>query len=108
MPAKFNVELSLPGSPDDAQQRAVTALKQPAHRIGLKLRKKEAGRLTYRPHYVFPAVIMLSRYIAGEGMTATFTADNGGTRVILEGKIPSGKKPLADQKELWTEALNAS
>ncbi len=55
----FNVELSMREAPAEAQARAATALTEPARAIGLRLTKRGAGELGYRPRVQFPFLIML-------------------------------------------------
>ena len=72
MAAAFNVDLSMREPPAEAQARAVTALKDPAHAVGLRLTKRGPGELSYRPRVQFPFVIMLWHNLNRERMTVTF------------------------------------
>jgi hypothetical protein len=109
MAAAFNVELSMREAPAEAQARAATALTDPARVIGLRLTKRGAGELSYKPRVQFPFLIMLWHNINGERMTVRFKpASTGGTRVTLSGAVARGNHAVASDAEHWSEALGAS
>lgn len=109
MASPFSIEFSMSEDPAEAQARAVTALVEPARVLGLRLTKRGAGELQYRPRVQFPFVIMLWHNLNGEKMTAKFEPrDSGGTRVTIRGAVARGKHPLAVDPEHWTESLGAS
>jgi hypothetical protein len=84
----------------------VNALTGPARTVGLRLRRREPGKLSYRPRVQFPFVLMLSHYLNGERMTVSFTpADDGGTRVTIAGHVARSRHPLAADPEHWSEGL---
>jgi hypothetical protein len=106
MASPFNVELSMPEPPAEAQARAASALDEPAKLIGLRLTKRGAGELHYKPRVQFPFLLMLWHNINGENMTVRFEpGEGGGTRVTLDGAVARDKHPLAAESEHWTEAL---
>jgi hypothetical protein len=108
MARPFNVELSLAEQPAEAQARAADALAGPARAVGLRLTKRGAGELHYRPRVQFPFLIMLWHNLTGERMTVKFEpADGGGTRVTLNGAVARAKQPLAADPEHWTESLGS-
>jgi len=109
MASPFNVELSLGEPPSEAQSRAATALEDPARAIGLRLSKRGAGELRYRPRVQFPFLIMLWHNLNREQMSVRFDSDpSGGTRVTISGAVARGSHPLASDPEHWTEALGGS
>ncbi len=108
MADEFSFELAMHEPPTEAQARAATVLKEPAHAVGLRLTKREGGALTYRPRVQFPFLLMLSHYLNGERMTVSFDpAEDGGTRVTIAGKVARSRRPLAADPEHWSEALGA-
>jgi len=109
MPSAFNLELSMREAPSEAQARAATALVEPARAVGLRLTKRGAGELGYTPRVQFPFLIMLYHKLSGEHMAVKFESRaEGGTRVILSGKVAGGNQMLAEDPEHWSEALGAS
>lgn len=109
MASTFNLELSMRETPAEAQARATTALTEPARAVGLRLTKRGAGELGYKPRVQFPFLIMLWHNLSGEHMTAKFEPGaDGGTRVTISGKVASGNHGLAADSEHWSEALGAS
>jgi len=109
MANQFKVELSMHEAPSEAQARAANALTEPARAIGLSLKGRGAGELSYRPRVQFPFLIMLWHNINREQMTVKFEpGDKGGTRVTISGAVASGNQAVAADPELWSEALGAS
>src|SRR5690349_12743665 len=109
MPSAFNVELSMREPPAEAQARAVTALVEPARAIGLRLTKRGAGELGYTPRVQWPFLVMLYHKLSGERMTVKFEpAADGGTRVMIRGRVSGSNHMLAEDTEHWSEALGAS
>ena len=105
----FNVELSMREAPSEAQARAATALTGPARAIGLRLTKRAAGELGYRPRVQFPFLIMLWHNLNREQMTVKFEPGaTGGTRVTISGAVARGSHALATDPEHWSEALGGS
>jgi hypothetical protein len=106
MASAFAVELAMREGPGDAQARAATALEEPARLVGLRLTKRAAGELQYRPRVQFPFLIMLWHNLNGERMTVKFApGEGGGSRVSISGAVARGKHPLASDPEHWTESL---
>ncbi len=94
--------------PAEAQARAATALSEPAGALGLRLTKRGAGELGYRPRVQWPFVVMLWHYISGEQMTVKFDSDaTGGTRVTITGAVARNRQALAADSEHWSEVLGA-
>lgn len=106
MASPFTVELSMPEPPAEAQARAVNDLTEPARAIGLRLTKRAAGELRYKPRIQFPFLIMLWHNLSGEKMTVKFeSGESGGTRVSISGAVARARHPLASDPEHWTESL---
>jgi hypothetical protein len=109
MATPFQVELSMAEAPSEAQSRAVTALEDPARTVGLRLTKRGAGQLDYRPRVQFPFLIMLYHNLSGERMTVTFQPGaSGGTRVTIKGAVARSRQPMAADPDTWSEALGGS
>ncbi|HEY3726620.1 MAG TPA: hypothetical protein VGL51_05570 [Solirubrobacteraceae bacterium] len=109
MPNAFNVELSTREAPAEVQARAATALAEPARAVGLRLTKRGAGELGYTPRVQFPFLVMLYHKLSGERMTVKFEPRaEGGTRVMISGKVAGSNHMLAEDPEHWSEALGAS
>jgi hypothetical protein len=110
MPAPFEVELSMAEAPSEAQSRAVTALEDPAGAVGLRLSKRGAGQLDYRPKPGFPFLRVLYRNLTGEKMTVRFEpGSGGGSRVTIKGAVGGrARQEVAADPDHWSEALGAS
>jgi hypothetical protein len=112
MAKPFSVALSMREAPAEAQDRAATALKKPAHSLGLRLKKRQEGQLDYRPAVGFPFLVNLGRHLDRQQMTVRFdpaeAGESGGTRVTISGAVSRGKQQLAANPEHWSEALGAS
>ena len=81
MASTFKIELSMREAPAEAQARAATALTEPARAVGLRLTKRGASELGYKPRVQFPFLIMLYHNLNGEQMTVKFEPGGaGGTR----------------------------
>jgi hypothetical protein len=106
MASNFNVEFSVPDDPAGAQARGADALTEPARAVGLRLTKRSAGELQYRPQVQWPFLIVLCRNLNGENMSVCFQpGDAGGTRVTISGGVARSKHSLAADPEHWTAAL---
>lgn len=109
MASPFTVELSMREAPSEAQARATEALSDAARAVGLRLTKRGAGELNYRPRVQFPFLLMLWHVINGERMTVRFDPDpSGGTRVTIAGSVARSRHALASEPEHWSEALGVS
>jgi hypothetical protein len=109
MASPFNIELSMREAAAEAQARAATALSEPARAVGLRLTKRGAGELGYRPRVQFPFLVMLWHNLNREQMTVKFDPDpNGGTRVTITGAVARGNHTVAADPEHWSEALGGS
>lgn len=109
MASRFDVELQTKEAPAEAQARAATGLTEPARAVGLRLTKRVAGELQYRPRVQFPFVVMGWHYANGERMSVRFApAEGDGTRITISGAVGRGKHPLAADPEHWAEALSGA
>jgi hypothetical protein len=109
MPSAFNVELSMRQAPAEAQAHAATALSEPARAVGLRLTKRGAGELAYTPRMQWPFLVMLYHKLSGEQMTVKFEpGPEGGTRIVITGRVSGGNRMLAEDPEHWSEALGGS
>ena len=109
MASPFNLELTIRRPPSEAQAHAATALTEPARAIGLRLAKRDAGALHYRPRVQFPFLIMLWHNLNREQMTVKFDPGaSSGTRVTISGAVARRTHALAMDPEHWSDALGAS
>lgn len=109
MASPFEVELSMPQSPSEAQSQAAGALNDAALAVGLRQTGRRPGELQYTPRVQFPFVRMLYHKLQGEKMTVTFSpGSEGGTRVTIRGAVARSVQPLASDPEHWSEALGAT
>lgn len=109
MASPFNIEVSMNRPPSEAQAHAAAALAEPAMAIGLRLTKRDAGALHYRPRVQFPFLIMLWHNLNRERMTVRFEATAPGqTRVTISGAVARAKHQLAADPEHWREPLGAT
>ena len=109
MASQFTVELSLPEPPAEAQAHLAEALAEPARMVGLRLTKRTAGELQYRPRVQFPFLLMLWHNLNGEKMVIKFDPGDGdGTRVSISGAVARDKHLLASDPDHWTEALGGA
>ena len=109
MAAPFKAELTMREEPAEAQAHAAATLTEPARAVGLRLTRRTAGELGYRPRVQFPFLLMLWHTLSGEHMTVRFApGDGGGTRVTIEGAVARGYLPLACDPESWADALGGT
>jgi len=109
MAKTFSVELSMREAPEQAQARAATALKDPARRLGLRLKSRGAAGLEYRPGVGFPFLLNLWRHLDRQHMTVKFDPGaTGGARVTISGAVAGSKHAAAASSGYWTEGLGAS
>jgi hypothetical protein len=74
----------------------------------MRLVSEDSSSLTFRPRWTFPVMLAAARTMAGETVKLTFaTADDGGTRVAVAGKVGASVKKLAT-REFWAETLQAT
>lgn len=109
MASPFSVELSMSEPPAEAQAQAANDLTDAARAVGLRLTKRGAGELVYRPRVQFPFVIMLWHNLNREHMTVRFEpGEAGGTCVVISGAVARSNHALAADSEHWSEALGGS
>jgi hypothetical protein len=109
MASKFKVELSMQEPPGEAQERAASALTEPARRIGLELANRGERELEYKPRIKWPLLVSLWHRLNGEHVTIKFEPEaEAGTHITIVGAVPKGKHPMAADPENWSEALGGS
>lgn len=109
MATSFEVELSVPESPSEAQSHAAVALAGAAKGVGLKLSNQSPGELQYKAPVQFPLLLALWRRLQNEHMTITFSpGTDGGTKVTIRGSLSQNRQPLASDPERWTEPLGGT
>jgi hypothetical protein len=107
MAQSFAYELSVPGTPSEAQARLKGTVTERLRVNGsMRLASEDSSSLTFRPRWTFPVLLAASRLISGETVKLSFAAGDGGTgtRVAVSGKVGGSAKRLAT-REFWTEAL---
>lgn len=110
MAQSFSYDLSVPGTPSEAQARLKGAVSDRIRTIGrMRLAGEDPSSLTFRPNWSFPVFLAASRMISGETVKLSFTAGDGvgGTRVVVSGKVGGAAKRLAT-REFWAETLQAT
>ncbi len=108
MSQSFSYDLTVSGSPTDAQARVRSAVTERVRQAAkMRLAGEDASSLSFRPRWSWPLVVALARMIGGQAVKLTFSADNGGTRVTVSGKVAGDAQQLAN-REFWTETLSAS
>jgi hypothetical protein len=109
MAASFNAEFSMREPPAEAQAHAAVALNDAARAVGLRLTKRGAGVLEYRPRVQFPFLLMLWHNLNGERMTVRFDpGGDGGSRVTISGGVARDRHALAADPSHWSEPLGAA
>jgi hypothetical protein len=109
MASPFNVEFEMREPPAEAQSRAAEALADAARAVGLRLTKRGAGELGYKPRVQFPFLLMFWHTVNGERMTVKFEpGGDGGTRVTISGAVARNVHGTASDPEHWAEALGGS
>jgi hypothetical protein len=110
MAQSFSYDLSVPGSPSEAQARLKGTVTERLRVTGtMRLVGEDSSSLTFRPRWGFPMFLAASRMISGETVKLSFTAADGttGTRVAVSGKVGGTAKKLAT-REFWAETLQAT
>lgn len=107
MSQSFSYDLSVSGSPADAQARlrdvVTEQLRQSAK---LRLASEDSNSLAFRPQWSWPLLAAASRMMSGETVKLNFSADNGGTHVAVSGKVGGSAEKVAS-REFWAQALGA-
>lgn len=107
MSQSFSYDLSLPGSPADAQARVKESVTEQMRQTAkMRLSSQDPESLSFRPKWGFPLVAALFRMIGGEGVKLNFTAAEGGTRVTVSGKVGGDGEKVAN-RDYWAETLSA-
>ncbi|HTX12473.1 MAG TPA: hypothetical protein VME22_27895 [Solirubrobacteraceae bacterium] len=110
MAQSFSYDLSVPGSPSEAQARLKSTITDRMRTAGrMRLASEDASTLSFRPGWSFPVFLAASRMISGETVTLSFSAAEGaaGTRIVVSGKVGGTYRKLAT-REFWAETLQAT
>jgi len=110
MAQSFSYELSVPGTPSEAQARLKGTVTDRLRVNGsMRLASEDASSLTFRPRWTFPIILAVTRTIGGETVTLGFSAgdDATGTRIAVSGKVGATARKLAT-REFWAETLQAT
>jgi len=105
MPQSFSYELSVAGSPADAQARVQAAVTDRMRQTAkMRLASQDSSSLSFRPAWGWPLLAALFRVVGGEAVKLSFSADNGGTHVTVSGKVGGGAEKLAN-RDFWAQML---
>jgi hypothetical protein len=108
MARTFSHDLSVSGSPTDAQARLRGLLIERLRRSAkMRLAGEQPTALTFRPRWSWPLALALYRVISGEVVNVRFSAVDGGTQVAVSGKVAGNAEAIAD-REFWAELLGAA
>lgn len=108
MAQSFSYELSVPGTPSEAQARLKGTVTERLRVNGsMRLASEDASSLTFRPRWTFPIILAVTRTIGGETVTLSFSAGEGTTRIAVSGKVGGMARKLAT-REFWAETLQAT
>jgi len=106
MSKSFSYDLSVAGSPSEAQARLREVVTQQLRQSAkMHLTSEDSNSLAFRPQWGFPLVATVARLIRGEGVKLSFSAGDGGTLVAVSGKV--GAERVAS-REFWAETLGAT
>jgi hypothetical protein len=108
MSQSFSFDLSVSGSPAEAQARVRDAVtEQLSQTAKLRLANQDSTSLSFRPQWSWPLLAALFRMIGGDGVKLTFNADDGATRVTVAGKVGGDAEKIAS-RDFWAQALSAN
>jgi hypothetical protein len=108
MARSFSHDLSVSGSPSDAQARLRAALIERLRRAAkMRLAGEQPNSLTFRPRWSWPLLLALYRVVSGEVVNVRFSAAEGGTQIAVSGKVAGNAEAIAD-REFWAEMLGTT
>ncbi len=108
MSQSFSYDLSIPGSPADAQARVWNAVTEQMNQTAkMRLASEDSNSLSFRPKWSWPLVAALFRVIGGEAVKLSFGEGDGGTHVTVSGKVGGDAEKVAN-RDFWVHTLNAN
>lgn len=108
MAQSFSYDLSVPGTPSEAQARLKETVTERLRVNGsMRLASEDASSLTFRPRWGFPVLLAATRILGGEGATLSFGPSDGATKVAVSGKVGGSARKLAT-RDFWAETLQAA
>ena len=108
MAQSFSYDLSVPGTPSEAQARLKgTVTERLRAAASMRPAGEEANSLMFRPRWSFPVLLAATRMIGGENVKLSFTAGGGGTQVAVSGKVGNNLGKVAT-REFWAETLQGT
>jgi hypothetical protein len=108
MAQTFTYDLSVPGTPSEAQARLKGTVTERVRTAGrMRLAAEDPSSLTFKPGWSFPVFLAASRMIGGETVKLSFSSADDGTRVSVSGKVGKSAKKVAT-REFWAETLQAT
>jgi hypothetical protein len=107
MSQSFSYDLSMPGSPADAQARVQEAVtEQMKQTAKMRPAGQDSNSLSFRPQWSWPLVAALFRVIGGKAVKLGFSSGNGGTHVMVSGKVGGDAEKIAN-RDFWAQMLKA-
>jgi hypothetical protein len=104
----FSYDLSVSGSPADAQARVRDAVIERMRQTAkMRLTDQNSDSLSFRPQWSWPLLAALFRVIGGEAVTVNFSAADGGTRVTVSGKVGGDSQTVAN-RDFWAQTLGTN
>ena len=108
MSQSFSYDLSMPGSPAEAQARVQGAVaEQMKQTAKMRLASQDANSLSFRPQWSWPLLAALFRVVGGESVNLSFSAGDDGTQVKVSGKVGGDAEKVAN-RDFWVQTLGAS
>ena len=108
MSQSFSYDLSVAGSPADAQARVQGAVTERMRQTArMRLANQASNSLSFRPQWSWPLLAALFRMVGGEAVTLNFSAANGGTRVTISGKVGGDAEKVAN-RDFWAQTLSSN
>ena len=108
MSQSFSYDLSMSGSPADAQARVHDAVVRRMHDAAkMRLANEDATSLSFRPEWSWPLVAALFRTVGGQEVKLSFGAESGETHVTVSGKVGGDAESIA-ARDFWTQTLSAN
>jgi len=107
MSQPFSYDLSLAGSPADAQARVKESVTGEMRQTAkMRLASEDSNSLSFRPQWSWPLLAALFSMIGGARVKLDFTAGDGAPRVTVAGKVGGDGETIAN-RDFWTQTLGA-
>jgi len=108
MAQSFSYDLSMTGSPAEAQARVQETVSERMKQTAkMRLASSDSSSLSFRPQWSWPLLAALFRVVGGEAVNLSFTAGDDGTQVKVSGKVGGDAEKVAN-RDFWAQTLGAS